>query len=98
MPSRYRDEPPETSLIERRLRGDGDDRQRGRDDDRRAPTEQPQIPGCEVLSWMGPLALEQCVDEQREMIGTDVAWAFQRAEGEIIGDEDVIQGPAETCR
>lgn len=47
---------------------------------------------------MGTLALEQYVDEQREMIGTDVAWTFQGAEGEVVGDEDVIQGPAETCR
>jgi len=32
------------------------------------------------------------------MIGSDVAWAFQNAEGEIVGDEDVIQRPAQTCR
>jgi hypothetical protein len=47
---------------------------------------------------MGTLALEQYVDEQREVIGTDVGCAFQCAEGKIIGDEDVIQGPAKTCR
>ena len=63
-----------------------------------APAEQPRISVSGVLSWMGTLALEQDVDEQREMIGTDVARAFQFAEGETVGDEDVIQGPAETCR
>lgn len=32
------------------------------------------------------------------MIGADVARSFQRAEREVVRDEDVVQRPAEPCR
>jgi hypothetical protein len=54
-----------------------------------------------VTSQHGQLttrAREQEVDEQREMIGLHVAWPLQSREREVVGDEDVVQGPAEARR